>query len=215
MELDLQVWMDALTAALRRSLGARLACVGLQGSRARGEAGPQSDIDAVVLVNGLSMADLDAYRAILDTLPARDRACGFISDMDTLCAWDKAELFQFCRDTTVVYGSLDAAWAAIPPDAARQAVHRGACALYHACCHNYVHAQDTLDGLVKPLWFTLQARYFCETGRYVRRRRDLFPLLSPEEQALLSGSPADLRARTARLLAWSARCIRAYAPGGT
>ena len=98
MELDLQVWMDALTAALRRSLGARLACVGLQGSRARGEAGPQSDIDAVVLVTGLSMADLDAYRAILDTLPARDRACGFISDMDTLCAWDKAELFQFCRD---------------------------------------------------------------------------------------------------------------------
>lgn len=124
MDLDMQSWMAALTAALRQAFGARLVCVGLQGSRARGEAGPQSDIDAVVLLDHLAMADLDTYRAILDALPARSLACGFVSGVDILCAWDKAELFQFCQDTDVVYGSLEAALAVIPPDAARQAVHR-------------------------------------------------------------------------------------------
>lgn len=35
MDLDMQSWMAALTAALRQAFGARLVCVGLQGSRAR------------------------------------------------------------------------------------------------------------------------------------------------------------------------------------
>ena len=208
MDLDMQSWMAALTAALRQAFGARLVCVGLQGSRARGEAGPQSDIDAVVLLDHLAMADLDTYRAILD---ARSLACGFVSGVDILCAWDKAELFQFCQDTDVVYGSVEAALAVIPPDAARQAVHRGACAIYHACCHNYLHAQAALDGLTKSLWFTLQAKYFCDTGRYIRRHRDLLPVLPPAEQALLTAQPGCLREHTARLLDWAAACIQAYA----
>lgn len=211
MDLDMQSWMAALTAALRQAFGARLVCVGLQGSRARGEAGPQSDIDAVVLLDHLAMADLDTYRAILDALPARSLACGFVSGVDILCAWDKAELFQFCQDTDVVYGSLEAALAVIPPDAARQAVHRGACAIYHACCHNYLHAQAALDGLTKSLWFTLQAKYFCDTGRYIRRHRDLLPVLPPAEQALLTAQPGCLGEHTARLLDWAAACIQAYA----
>ena len=157
------------------------------------------------------MADLDTYRAILDALPARSLACGFVSGVDILCAWDKAELFQFCQDTDVVYGSLEAALAVIPPDAARQAVHRGACAIYHACCHNYLHAQAALDGLTKSLWFTLQAKYFCDTGRYIRRHRDLLPVLPPAEQALLTAQPGCLREHTARLLDWAAACIQAYA----
>ena len=59
MDLDMQSWMAALTAALRQAFGARLVCVGLQGSRARGEAGPQGGIGAGVLPDHLAMADLD------------------------------------------------------------------------------------------------------------------------------------------------------------
>ena len=45
--MDVQKWMKQLEAALREQFGERLFFLGLQGSRARGEAGPDSDIVAV------------------------------------------------------------------------------------------------------------------------------------------------------------------------
>ena len=38
--MEIQAWMDDFTAAVRQVFGARVYCVGLQGSRARGEAKP-------------------------------------------------------------------------------------------------------------------------------------------------------------------------------
>ena len=43
--MEIGNWMDAFAAAVRQAFGARVYCVGLQGSRARGEANEDSDID--------------------------------------------------------------------------------------------------------------------------------------------------------------------------
>ena len=40
-----------------------MVCIGLQGSRGRGEAGPDSDIDVVCILDACSLDDLEAYRA--------------------------------------------------------------------------------------------------------------------------------------------------------
>ena len=60
-------WMEELVARLQETFGARLRFVGLQGSRARGETGPESDIDAVVILDAVSIQDIRAYRALLET----------------------------------------------------------------------------------------------------------------------------------------------------
>ncbi len=45
----------------------------------RGEAIEASDIDLVVLLDTVELADLDVYRSIIHALPEKHKACGFIS----------------------------------------------------------------------------------------------------------------------------------------
>ena len=107
MDSKIYSWMEQYTGALRDTFGSRLWFVGLQGSYARGEATAQSDIDAVVILDRVSPADLAAYSAMLDRLPDRDKVCGFISGKDELFSWEPSDLFQFLYDTTPVLGSLE------------------------------------------------------------------------------------------------------------
>lgn len=53
--------MKELICRLKGSFGERLCFVGLQGSRARGETRDNNDIDAVIVVEGLNVSDLDEY----------------------------------------------------------------------------------------------------------------------------------------------------------
>lgn len=57
-------WIEEFRDALRPLLGERLKDLRLFGSEARGNGGPESDIDLLVLVDGL---DEETWRAILDT----------------------------------------------------------------------------------------------------------------------------------------------------
>lgn len=53
------------TDKLKKEFGDRLVFVGLQGSRARGEAREDSDIDLVVLLNHIDASNLERYRTII------------------------------------------------------------------------------------------------------------------------------------------------------
>lgn len=65
MPFNIYDWMNELILRLKETFGARLAAVGLQGSFKRGEAHEQSDIDAVVVLDGLTPEDLTVYKCIL------------------------------------------------------------------------------------------------------------------------------------------------------
>lgn len=71
--------MSLLRDRLLDRFGDRVAFIGLQGSRARGEATDSSDIDAVIILDRVSASDLDACRLILGDMPETELACGFIS----------------------------------------------------------------------------------------------------------------------------------------
>ena len=104
---DIELWMSRFAEAVQAEFGGRIVCIGLQGSRARGEAAPQSDIDTVVILDKLSYADLQRYRRLLAKLEHRELICGFISGRDELYHWSRSELFQFYHDTRPMMGSLD------------------------------------------------------------------------------------------------------------
>ena len=64
---DLDKYLADLILNCRSAFGERLLYMGLQGSWLRGEAHENSDIDIMVILDGLSVRDMDTYRGILKT----------------------------------------------------------------------------------------------------------------------------------------------------
>ena len=212
-------WMEELVARLQGTFGARLRFAGLQGSRARGEAGPESDIDAVVILDAVSIQDIRAYRALLETMPEREKVCGFFGAAAELARWDRADLFQFVHDTLSFYGDLSALTPPLGREDARRAALKGACDIYHGCMHGLLFDRDpaALAALYKMSAFALRAKYFWQTGEYVFRTDDLKARLAPADACLLDGREAAraltddasaFEALSERLLLWSGNAIR-------
>lgn len=218
MDIDILAWMDGFAAAVQRAFGARVRCVGLQGSRARGEASMDSDIDVVVILDEWRAADWALYEAVLAEMPHRELVCGFVSGWQELLHWEPSELFGFYYDTETWYGDLEPLKERFSLPDAEKAVHAGACGIYHACAHNRLHAKDAalLRELYKSAFFVLRAAHYCRTGDFVRRRRDLLPLLNGNEHDILAlamgleeGRAGEgLEARSERLLEWAGGLIR-------
>ena len=210
--MDMQNWMEVYIRAVRAAFGDRVRYVGLQGSRGRGEAGPDSDIDVVCILDSCSLRDLEIYREAVKGLPDRDKLCGFVSGAAELAAWDRGELFQFRRDTTDWCGHLADLLPPEEPGDARRALHQGACGLYHLCCHNFLHgrSREAVAEACKAAVFLLQAKTYLEQGVYCRRRADLTRHLTGIDLEILQTAQAlkagecrgDLTALTDRLLTW-------------
>lgn len=220
--MDAHAWAAEAARRLQGEFGPRLAFVGLQGSRARGEAREGSDIDLVVLLDRLDADDLARYRALLAGMPQRELACGFVGAVDVLAAWPRHELFQFVNDTVPVLGSLDAIVANdFSRDEAAEAARIGASGVYHAVCHALAFDGPAADGILASLckgaFFTLQARQFARTGVYPRTKAELARLLDGDEARILeigrdwdAARPADDAERAALadlLLRWSRQVI--------
>ena len=205
----MEAWMRQLSHRLQDAFGQRLRFVGLQGSRARGEAGPESDIDAVVILDEVSLADLRAYRALLAGMPEREKVCGFYGGQAELARWDRGDLFQFIHDTIPFYGDLSALTPPLGREEARRAALKGACDIYHGCTHGLLFDRDTaaLRALYKMAAFALRTVYFCRTGEYIFRTDDLRERLTPPEARLLDGIEA-ARALTGDGAAYEELCDR-------
>ena len=224
--LEIQSWMDLFSEELQIVFQNRLVFVGLQGSRGRGEGRADSDIDVVVVLDVLTLEDLDTYAAALDRLPHRELVCGFVSGRGELAAWEPSELFQFARDTRPWVGSLGDLLPPVKREDVRRAVHIGACSLYHAAVHNLLHdrSPDLLREYYKQASFVLQAKYFLELGEDLSAPKDLLPHLGEEDRAILEGrrQAADLsspeegefRTLSGRLIAWASRLIQKGAAAG-
>ena len=187
MNFDIDTWMKSYLNKLNSLFGSRLLFVGFQGSYGRGEATESSDIDLVVILNKAVPQDLKAYGAMLDTLPNREKVCGFISGQQELINWERSDLFQFYHDTTPVLGSIDFLLPLISKEDIRRAIRIGACNIYHMCSHNMVHEKDAgiLKALYKTAAFTVQAVYYDQTGTYIKQKSELIPVLQPQEREIL------------------------------
>lgn len=187
MDFNINTWMKGYLDGLKALFASRLEFVGLQGSYCRGEATVNSDIDAVVILDQVTPGDLKAYGAMLDTLPNREKVCGFISGRQELLNWERSDLFQFYHDTTPVFGSIDFLLPQIDHEDIHRAIRIGACNIYHLCGHNMVHEKDVdiLKNLYKSAAFTVQAVYYDQTRAYLKQKEELIPLLQPPEREIL------------------------------
>lgn len=173
--VDIEQWMKNYQEEVIHLFGKRVLFIGLQGSYGRNEASEGSDIDVVLILDAVSIQDLAQYKKILSPLPHRDRICGFVSGKREIKGWCKSDLFQFYYDTTAYYGSLEDLIPPLTEKDARDAVLMGACSLYHMCSHNFVHSNSlkTMRALYKSAIFVLQAKYYCENGKYIKSHSSL------------------------------------------
>jgi len=214
--IDITAWMNDFLQKLNNTFANRVWFVGLQGSYGRGEATETSDIDVVVILDELSASDIQYYNAMLDTLPHRELICGFLSGKDELLNWEPSDLFQFCHDTTPIQGSLDEVLTAIDESAVNRAIKIGTCNIFHGCVHNMLHekSDDILRGLYKSASFVVQAIIFKRTGNYIKHQKELLPIVSPDERAIIDtflslkkGGAVDFLPMSETLLVWSKKWI--------
>ena len=184
--MDIKAWMDEFLKALNCNFEKHVWFVGLQGSYSRGESTQNSDIDIVVILDKLSSQDIIEYNKMLDTLPHREKICGFLSGKQEILNWEASELFQFYYDTEPIIGTLDELLTLIDESAVDRAIKIGVCSIYHSCVHNMLHEKndDILKGLYKSASFVVQAIYFKQTGNYIRNLNDLIGKVSPDEKII-------------------------------
>ena len=216
--INLQVWIKRFTEKVEEIFADRVWFIGLQGSYSRGEATDTSDIDVVVILDELRINDLKAYRDMLDTLPNRELVCGFLSGKNELLHWETSDLFQFYYDTTPIKGTLEFLLEKIDEQAVRHAIRIGACNIYHACVHNFVHEKndDILRSLYKSAVFVIQAIWFYETGKYIKSKSELQSAIEPPSavltvaQELKNGAPVKFDEMSELLLNWAKTVIVGY-----
>ena len=213
--ININTWMDELLPRLRETFGARLLLLGFQGSYGRGEANEDSDIDVVCILDQVDLRDLDAYRAIVRSMPEGEQACGFLSGAEEMKNWPGYDLYAMVRDTRPVFGG----WEGLLPPLTRadlaQGVTIAASGLYHAAVHTYLYSDPAewpgfLKEAHKGAFFLLRDLHELRTGERVRTKRKLLPLLTREEKDILSYALApsgEEREAFARLIAWTDRVM--------
>jgi len=185
--IKINEWINCFLQALQSNFKKRIWFVGLQGSYARNEATETSDIDIVVILDELSVSDIQAYNNMLDTLPHRELICGFLSGKKELLNWEASDLFQFYYDTKPIKGSLDELLLRIDDVSINRAIKIGVCNIYHSCVHNmlYEKNEEILRSLYKSAVFAVQAICFKQTGKYTKYLKDLLIVADSEEKIII------------------------------
>lgn len=217
--INISEWTNNFLTALDKAFGSRVFFVGLQGSYSRGEATDKSDIDIVVILDELTVSDIDTYNSMLDTLRHRELICGFISGRNDIMNWEPSDLFQFYYDTTPLRGSLDELLSKIDTASVERAIKAGACNIFHGCVHNMLYEKndEILKGLYKSATFVIQAIAFRETGKYFRTQKELMENISPDEKEIISTfisfkscEKPDFKKASETLFIWAQRFISEF-----
>jgi len=188
--IDADSYISRLIVLLQSKFGSRLLYVGLQGSYLRGEADDNSDIDVMVVVDNLSVPDLDCYRDIIGSLEEPDKSCGFICGKTDMANWNPLEIFHVLNGTKDYFGVLSELVPAYSEADIRNFVKISLNNLFHEICHRYVHTDQNanaagLPGSYKSVFFILQNLYYLESRKYIRTKAELLPLLSGQNHAVL------------------------------
>lgn len=188
---QIQSYLDRLISECRSAFGSRLLYVGLQGSWLRGETHADSDIDIMLVLDGMTVDDMENYRAVLKRIGSYEKSCGFICGRDELARWNPLEICQLLHTTKDLFGCLSD----YLPNTTRadeiNYVKYSLGNLYHELCHRYIHTDKEknrrkLRDSCKGIFFLLQNLYYLESGVFAVTKQELRSLVSEEDRIVLS-----------------------------
>jgi len=183
-------YMNRLAGELKLQFGRRLLYVGLQGSHIRGEATENSDIDAVVILEDLTVRDLAVYKNVIEKLPWPEKACGFLCGRQEMAKWNPLEICNFIYGTKDYYGKLTDFVPGYTREDVANFVKLSVGNLYHELCHRYVHSdmaknKRKLPDSYKSVFFILQSLYYLKDGVFYPTKREIMKHLNPKDKAVL------------------------------
>ena len=188
--INVESYISDLISLLQLQFGSRLLYVGLQGSYLRGEATDTSDIDIMVIIDALSIADLMQYRRIIQSLESFDKSCGFICSKQDIENWNPLEMCHLIHTTKDYYGVLRDFVSNYSQEDIRNFVKISVNNLYHEICHRYVHSRDNddivkLTGSYKCVFFILQNLHYLNCGRFMATKAELISVLDDNNRKIL------------------------------
>ena len=189
--INAQIYISKLISLLKHQYDSRLVYVGLQGSYLREEATDNSDIDIMVVIDGLTVRDLDNYRTIIESLEHSDKSCGFICSKDDLANWNPLEICHLLHTTKDYYGTLAAWIPAYNEQDIRNFVKISLNNLYHEICHRYIHAApnksaEALPFTMKSVFFILQNVFYLRSGQFIETKDKLLMCLEGIDRDILA-----------------------------
>ncbi len=191
--VNIDNYIAQLTDLLKQQFGLRLLYVGLQGSYLRGEATDESDIDIMVVIDGLGVSDLAAYRCAIESLEHFDKSCGFICSKADLANWNPLEICHLLNTTKDYFGVLSDLTPAYTRDDIRNFIKMSVNNLYHEICHRYIHADSpkniaALPYTYKGVFFILQNLYYLTRGEFAATKAELLLLTEGKDRTVLQRS---------------------------
>ena len=187
---NIETYLSKLLDSVKSRFHERLLYVGLQGSYLRGEATENSDIDIMIVIDKLSVTDLDDYRAIVQSLEFYDKSCGFICSKTDLENWNPLEICHLLHSTKDYYGELKSLIPAYSKQDICNFVKLSINNMYHELCHRYIHGGIEMSTTHLPytyrgIFFILQNLYYLNCGNFVGTKAELLPLLDGKNYEVL------------------------------
>lgn len=187
---NIDEYIPELINLLQAAYGERLLYVGLQGSYLRGEATENSDLDIMVVIDDISVKDLDEYRNAIRTLEGFDKSCGFICGKEELKNWNPLEICHVLHSTRDYFGTLSELVPGYSGEDVRNFVKLSLNNLYHEICHRYVHAsrEKNVAGIgatYKSVFFILQNVHYLDSGAFLNTKQALLEALSGKDREIL------------------------------
>ena len=188
--VNIEHYISTLLDLLRQQFGSHLLYLGLQGSYLRNEATENSDIDIMVILDGLDPSDLATYRSVIASVDHFDKSCGFICSKEDLAKWNPLEICHLIHSTKDYYGTLQDFVPAYNEQDIRNFIKLSVGNLYHEICHRYIHAdldanKSHLPGVYKGAFFILQNLHYLTNGQFIGTKAELVQALNGKNRAVL------------------------------
>ena len=212
-------YISSLIELLKVAYRDRLLYVGLQGSYLRGEATDHSDIDIMVVISDMSVADLAKYREAIFSLEDYDKSCGFICGIEELKNWNPLEICHLLHTTKDYYGTLKKLIPEYTETDVSNFVKMSLGNLYHEICHRYIHAPKEnniaeLPFTYRTVFFILQNLHYLNSGEFIATKKELLEALSGNNKFVLDtaislsdGTEFDFDEAFALLFTWCKETI--------
>ena len=199
-EAAVERWLSEFVSRMVDAFGTRLVCVLHHGSWARGEGGPESDIDTIVVLDRIEAEDLDVYRGVVDAMPNAARwASGLLNSAAELQASPRAELVQYFYGRKVLHGSLDGIVECPTARDLLEDVRWKASANLLIARHYLLFPHELRDRAhrlhypFKECFYALQAWMLARCGEFYARKDDLLAVLTEADDRAVVEAARDWR----------------------
>lgn len=144
----------------------------------------------MVVIDNISVEDLNTYQKSLISIGNYDKSCGFICGKTDLEHWNPLEIFHLLKTTKDYYGELKNLVPTYTIEDERNYVKLSLNNLYHEICHRYIHTDmecniSRLPITCKSVFFIMQHLHYLDSGNFILTKRELLECVQGEDRTVL------------------------------